>query len=146
MPDLAALLGTWKMISWKREVISTGATSDVMGPDPVGYINYGSDGRVYALVVRSDRPAPKALPTSDEDKLRLYDGMLAYAGTYTLDDEKAVHHVDASWNQAWTGTDQVRFYKLDGDRLTISGAPARDPYTGEDVVMRMQFRKLRCLG
>jgi Lipocalin-like domain len=142
MPDTAALLGTWKMISWKREVLATGVTSDVMGPDPVGYINYGADGRVYALVVRKDRPPPTATPPRDEEKLRLYDGMLAYAGTYTLDDEKAVHHVDASWNQSWTGTDQVRFYKLDGDRLTISAAPSQDPLIGQDVVLRMQFRKV----
>ena len=27
--------------------------------------------------------------------------------------------VDVSWNEAWTGTEQVRFYKLDGERLDI---------------------------
>jgi hypothetical protein len=32
-------------------------------------------------------------------------------------------------NQAWTGTDQVRFYKLEGDKLTISSAPSNDPDT-----------------
>ena len=67
--------------------------------------------------------------------------MLAYAGTYTLDDEKVVHHVDASWNQAWTGTDLVRPYRLDGDLLTISGASSKDPVTGEDVVYRIVFKR-----
>jgi hypothetical protein len=68
--------------------------------------------------------------------------MLAYAGTYTLDDEKLVRHIDASRNQAWTATDQVRFYKLHGDVLTITGAPAKDPHTGQEVVHRIVFRKL----
>ncbi len=72
--------------------------------------------------------------------------MLAYAGTYTVDDEKAVHHVDAAWNEAWTGTDQVRFYKLDGNRLAISGAPAPDPYTGQEIVHRIAFERLRNPG
>ena len=143
MTDTAALLGTWNMTSWKREIVGTGEKIDALGPDPVGYINYGPDGRFYALVVSRDRARPTTLPPSDAEKLRLLDSMLAYAGTYSVDDEKAVHHVDASWNQAWTGTDQVRFYKLDGDKLTISGAPAKDPHTGKQVIHRIEFQRVR---
>ncbi len=146
MTPYAALLGTWRMVSWQREVIGTGAKADVLGPDPVGFINYGPDGRFYALVVKRNRPRPANPPPSDEDKIALYDSMLAYAGTYTVDHEKAVHHVDASWNEAWTGTDQVRFYTLDGDRLTISGAPAPDPYTGQEIVHRIAFERLKGPG
>jgi len=67
--------------------------------------------------------------------------MLAYAGTYTLRDDHVVHHVDASWNQALTGTDLMRFYRLDGSTLEIWGAPAPDPYTGRIVVHRITFEK-----
>ena len=93
-------------------------------------------------MVSRDRPGPASLPPSADEKIRLFDSLLAYTGTYTLDDEKAVHHVDASWNQAWTGTDQVRFYKLDGDRLTITGAPAKDPRTGQDIIYRIEFERV----
>jgi hypothetical protein len=129
----AHLLGTWSMTSWKREVLATGELIDALGPNPVGYINYGPDGRFYALV-SSERAAPVSLPPSADEKIRLFDSMLAYAGTYTVDNEKAVHEVDASWNQAWTGSKQVRFYVLDGRRLRLSGAPARDPHMGAEVV------------
>jgi hypothetical protein len=30
------------------------------------------------------------------------------------------HHVDISWNQAWNGTDLIRFYKLEGNTLMIT--------------------------
>ncbi len=30
------LVGTWTMLSWKKETIATGETADVLGPDPVG--------------------------------------------------------------------------------------------------------------
>jgi hypothetical protein len=92
------LLGTWKMVSWKREIIATGEKVDVLGPDPVGFINYGLDGRFYAIVIRKNRQSPATLPPNDDEKLTLFDSMLAYAGTYTLDHEKAAHHIDASWN------------------------------------------------
>jgi len=90
MADTAALLGTWKMTSWKREIVATGDTIDTLGPDPIGYINYGPDGRFYALVVSRDRLTPATLPPSDAEKLKLFDSMLAYAGTYSVDDEKAM--------------------------------------------------------
>jgi hypothetical protein len=40
--------------------------------------------------------------------------------------------VDISWNEAWTGTDQVRFYKLDGNILTITTAPNKSPIDGRE--------------
>jgi Lipocalin-like domain len=95
-----------------------------------------------AFVLKRDRRAPKGPVPTDEEKLNLFDSMLAYAGTYTLDDEKVVHHVDASWNQTWTGTDQVRFYERDRAVLTISTAPVTDAYTGRQVVHRIAFQKL----
>jgi hypothetical protein len=39
--------------------------------------------------------------------------MLAYAGTYSLEEDKAVHYVDTSWNHAWPNTDLIRFYELE---------------------------------
>lgn len=98
MTDPSALLGTWKMVSWQREVLATGEQFDALGPDPVGFINYGPDGRMFAIVIQRDRAAPAGPVPSDAEKLRLFNSMLAYAGTYTLHEEKVVHHIDASWN------------------------------------------------
>jgi hypothetical protein len=121
VPDPTALLGTWKLVSCVREVVATGERANVFGPDPVGYLACHADGRMMTLVVRSDRPAPRGPVPTDEEKLALFDGMLAYAGRYTLDDEKVVFYVEASWTQSWTGTDVVRFYELDGDTLSLRG-------------------------
>ena len=142
MPNVSALLGTWKMTSWKKQSVATGEMTDALGPDPQGFITYTGDGRVSVIVVPKNRTAPAALPPSDPEKVRLFDSMFAYAGTFTLDDEKVVHHLDTTWNQAWSGTDQVRFYKLAGNKLSIHGAPAPDPFTGQDVIHRVEFEKL----
>ena len=42
------------------------------------------------------------------------------------------HHVDISWNQSWTGTDLVRFYKLNDNILTITTAPVQDAIDGTE--------------
>jgi hypothetical protein len=142
MANASALLGTWKMISWKKEFVASGNAVDALGPDPQGFITYTADGRVSVIVVPRDRPAPASLPPSDAEKVRLFDSLFAYAGTYTLGDDKVVHHLDTTWNQSWTGTDQVRFYKLSGNRLSIHGAPAPDPFSGQDVIHRVEFEKV----
>jgi hypothetical protein len=81
------------------------------------------------IVVRRDWQTP------------LFDSIFAYAGTYPMHDNHIVHHVDASWNQAWTGGDRVRFFKLNGSILEITAAPTPDPYTGRTVVGRVTFQK-----
>lgn len=141
MHDRSRLVGTWRMLTWRREFVDTGERTDALGPDPLGFVSYGADGRVQALVIKRDRPSPASLPPSEGEKVELFDSMLAYAGTYTLHDDHVVHHLDATWNEAWTGTDQIRFYKLDGPMLEFWGAPAPDPYTGRTVVHRITFEK-----
>ncbi|MCG5237686.1 lipocalin-like domain-containing protein [Xanthobacter oligotrophicus] len=141
MPDASALLGTWRMVSWTRTVVATGVTTDAMGANPNGYIAYHADGRMMALVVSSQRKKLGAPTPTDPEKVALFDSMLAYAATYEIKGNVVIHHVDATWNPAW-GPDLVRPFTLDGDTLVISGAPGRDPVSGEDVVYRMEFRRV----
>ena len=142
MTNTADLLGTWKMLSWTRRAVASGEISDAMGPDPIGYLSYQPDGRMTAVVVERHRPAPKGTTPTDEEKVALFDSMLAYAGSYTLEDGKVIHHVDASWNPIWGTSDLVRPYILDGERLVIHSAPGVDPTTGEEVTYHLEFRKV----
>jgi hypothetical protein len=129
--DASALLGTWRLHSYAREVLETGERYNQFGDDPDSYIGYSPDGRMYAIFTRKDRiPPADAVPT-DEQGVALLGTMVAYAGTFTLEAEKVMHHIDVSWNQAWTGTDQVRFYKLDGDTPSITTAPYKSCFDGK---------------
>jgi hypothetical protein len=141
MANLGALIGSWKMDAWTRTSVETGETTDAMGPEPVGYIAYHADGRMMATVFRRDRPVPSPHPWSVEAKAQLFDDMLAYVASYTLEEDRVIHHVDGSWNPKWFG-DVSRPFKLKGDRLVISGAPGIDPKNGEEVVYRMEFTKV----
>jgi Lipocalin-like domain len=143
MANASALLGTWRMTSWTRTAVATGHVTDAMGTDPIGYIAYHADGRMMALVIDSHRPKLKGALPSDNEKIALFDSMLAYSASYRLEEDKVIHHVDASWNPAWGVSDLIRPYTLAGDKLVISGAPGQDPSTGEELVYRMEFEKVR---
>ena len=137
------VLGTWKLQSYVREVIATGQRYNQFGDNPDGYLGYSPDDRMYAIFVRDDRVAPQDIVPTDEEGVKLLGTMVAYAGTYTLDEEKVVHHIDISWNQAWTGTDQVRYYKLEGDILTITTAPYRSYLDGKEGRSILVWRKVQ---
>jgi hypothetical protein len=130
------------MVSWTRRAVATGVVTNAMGPDPVGYLSYHPDGRVMAVVVSRERAALKGEVPTDAEKVALFDSMLAYAGTYTFENGRVVHHVDASWNPAWGVSDLIRPFSIDGNRLVISGAPGVDPKNGEEVVYELEFRKV----
>ena len=52
------------------------------------------------------------------------------------------HHVDVSWNQSWTGTDQKRVARFEGNRVYLSTPPSLDPITGMMSVRTMTWEKL----
>ena len=130
------------MDAWTRTSVATGETTDALGPAPIGYIAYHADGRMMATVFRRDRPEPRPDGWSETDKARLFDDMLAYVASYELEEDRVVHYVEGSWNPNWQGV-LSRPFTLQGDRLVISGAPGIDPATGEEVIYRMEFHKVR---
>jgi hypothetical protein len=134
------ILGSWRMASWVTRDIETGERRDALGPNPDGIVVYSPE-RVSFLIVTSDRKRPAMLPPTEPEKLVLFDTMFAYSGRYTVFPDRIVHHVDLSWNEGWTGTDQVRLARLDGDTLTISSLPAPSPFDGRQIIHEVVFKR-----
>jgi hypothetical protein len=113
-----------------------------MGEHPNGYLSYGADGRMLALFVADDQPHPRAEPTNEE-RIKLEKSMLAYGGTYKLSPGKVVHHVDIEWDGRRLGTDQVRFYTIEGDKLTIKTEPNKIPIDGREGVGILTLERVK---
>jgi Lipocalin-like domain len=124
------VVGNWKLVSFVSEELATGKKTALLGEHPKGYLIYTPQGRMMAVIVHETRSPPKV----DEDRINLHKYMFAYSGRYTVEGDKVVHHADISWNESWTGTDQVRFFKLEGDSLTIKSAPQKNAMTGIDNI------------
>ena len=138
------LMGTWRLVSYVGEEVASGATSDVMGAHPAGYLSYGRDGRMMVIIVGSDRKRPVGPVATPEEAAALIRSMLAYAGTYTVDAaaRTVTHHVELSWDQARTGESFLRTYRLQGDRLTLITTPSNDPATGRKTVRTVTWERL----
>ena len=139
----ARLIGTWKLVSVINEDVATGKKSDYFGPNPDGYINYGPDGRMIVINTRTDRKKPAGASPTPAEAADLFKSVLAYAGTYTIEGNKVTHHVDISWNEAWSGTHQTRIARFDGDRVHLSTQPTADPVNGRRSVRTMTGEKMK---
>jgi Lipocalin-like domain len=137
------LLGTWRLKSFVRQNIATGERRPALGDHPDGYLGYGPDGRMYALFVAGGRVVPTGDQPTDEERAQLHKSMIAYGGTYSIAGDRVVHHIDIAWNNARLGSDQVRFFKLDGDRLTLTTERNKSPIDGSEGFGVLEFERLR---
>jgi len=116
--DRAKVVGVWKLLSFETEFQDGSPRRPAYGPNPTGYIIFTAQGRMMTVIEGEGRKPAK----TDEERAALLRTMFAYTGMYRLEGDKWTTKVDVSWNSAWNGTDQVRYYKLDGDRLQVISA------------------------
>jgi hypothetical protein len=45
--------------------------------------------------------------------------MTAYTGKFRLDGDKFITSVDGAWNEIYRGAEQVRYFELVGDKLSL---------------------------
>jgi len=136
-------VGTWKLISYVREEIPSGIKTETMGPHPSGYLIYTAGGRMMAIFTSTDRHKPAVADPTPRESEELYKSLVSYTGTYTVQADKIIHHVDVSWNETWTGTEQTRFYKFDGDRLSLATTPSLDPVEGKMSVRTLVWERVK---
>jgi hypothetical protein len=127
MKMVPALIGTWRLVEF-ADLDKDGKWQHRFGETPRGYFVYDSTGHVHIQIMKVPSLAPfpegnvaQGKPPSAEHALAAYSAYVAYFGTYTVDAEKHVvtHHVEGSLAPEFTGTDQPRPFKLEGDRLDI---------------------------
>jgi hypothetical protein len=135
------LVGTYKLINTTRTILETG--QDVVENNR-GFIMYGRDGRMMALVLTGDRPTPVSIEKiTDQERVELFRSMVAYAGTYTFDGKTVEHHIDISSNGVWTGTTQIRDAKHEQGRLILTTRPAPGPFDGKLVSATLVWEKVQ---
>jgi Lipocalin-like domain len=96
---------------------------------------------MQAIGAASGRIVPAAPTPPDHERVALHDTMFAYAGRYSVEAGKVIHHVDISWNEVWTGTDQIRVFEVNGNTLTLA-THARDPASDTEAHYALVWEKV----
>lgn len=138
------LIGTWAAVSIEDHMSDGRPHTPSFGSRPVGFLTYDAAGRMTAQLMNPERAKVALGAASAEQVKAALAGFLAYSGTYTVDPARGVilHHVDCALDPADLGTDKVRRYVLEGDRLTLTVSPYND--NGTMVESRtLVWRRLR---
>lgn len=120
--EIQPLVGVWKLISYDLEFKDGGPSRKLFGEDPPGYLIFTASGRMMAVLEAAGRK-PAA---TDEDRSNLLQSMAAYSGTYRLEGDRWITKVDVAWSPSQRG-DQLRYYRLEGDRLSVTTPWIKDP-------------------
>jgi Lipocalin-like domain len=133
------LAGSWKLILWTIQIVG-GEATEPFGPNPKGRAVFAADGYVAFVIVAANRkPA-----TSNEESAALLNSLLAYTGKFMIEGDKFITKVDMSGNELLTGQDQIRFFKLEGDKLTIRTAEqVSSVFPGKRVVGSLTWERER---
>jgi hypothetical protein len=101
----SSIVGVWKMTSFTRKESATGKIVKSYGERPAGIVIYTKGGHFAAFVAGQERKAPAKADPTDAERIELFKSMYGFGGTYKVDGNKLVTHLETSWIQAWTGTD-----------------------------------------
>ena len=119
----ADLVGTWKLIS-ATETTKKGEVRAAYGwQNQQGLLTYTADGRMMAITTKGGR---KPLSVSDnigapvDERAEAFATMTAYAGSYTLNGNKVIHHLEVCALQNQVNTELVRLItKLERNSLAL---------------------------
>jgi len=122
-----SLLGTWRLVSYEARD-SEGRVQYPLGEKVSGLLIYDDGGNMSAHVMKDDLPlfAAKDPARGTNAEIRAaFEGYGSYFGTYTVDQAKQMvtHQVRGAWYPNWIGHDQVRYFKFEDGRLSLSTPP-----------------------
>ena len=115
-----ALIGTWELSAVQFESADSGKRHDLFGPTPVGRLILTSAWDFMTIITSGNRGLL-------HDAAGLFETMMGYAGKFRIDGDKLIISCDLSWHPSWIGTEQVRFFKLDGEKLSLRSAKQTHP-------------------
>jgi len=113
--DNPKIVGIWKLVSFEAEIQATGQKEPVMGQKPTGYVIFAPEGRAFFILTGEGRKPAKTV----QERADLLNSLISYTGMYRLEGDKWITKVDVAWSPDFVGTEQTRFFKLDGDRLHV---------------------------
>jgi len=144
--DAETIQGRWKLI----------AAEDLRPDGTVGRLPWGShpagtivvqDGACYVQIMSTDVPSFAAGPVStlEQMKAALLSTYIAYTGPCAIDESagKVTLQVQSAWRPDYVGTEQIRYFRFDGEKMYFGPAPNTLRGRGETLTRRLTLVRER---
>jgi hypothetical protein len=140
--SISQFLGSWRLVSWQIPG-EDGAPHYPLGKKAKGLIVYAPDGYMFAALMLPGRPrfaVEDPFGGSAYESMNAIRGYHTYCGRYRLEEGHVVHTVEMALFPNMIGSEQVRYYRFEGDRLILTTPPlTRGGVTG---VAELVWRKV----
>lgn len=139
----ADFVGTWRLLDYSF-LHEDGTVEHPWGTAVRGYLLYSAEGYMSGNLSaandwasRRERLAAAIKAHDGAGALRLarragHRDYIAYTGRYTVEGDTVTHHVEASLFPNWVDRPEVRYYKFEGNTLTLRTGPIR---AGKDNIV-----------
>jgi len=123
------LVGSWRLISSEGHSSDGNIVYD-QGDAPTGRVMFDANGRLSLHLTNPNRSnflsGDFLRPTPDEC-IESFRGYFGYFGSYSVDEDAGVvtFHIEGAAFPNYVGTDQKRFFKIEGNRLVLRTPPER---------------------
>jgi hypothetical protein len=135
------LIGTWELVSTVT-IRPNGERIPRYGEHAVGFLTYTRDGRMSVILTNADRKplSGDQFTAPAAERAEAFSGSSAYAGRYTIEGDRVVHHVEAATLPNRVNEDEARRMILRGNRLTLS---APTTVAGEQRIIEIVWERLK---
>ncbi len=133
------LLGTWKLISITAIFPNGNIDKEAFGANPIGYITYTIEGKMMVIFSKGDRALLSGNSASPltaaihgvpiEQRAEAFSTFNSYAGSYSIDGNKVIHHVEIASIPNRIGKSLTRTFTLNGNQVTLKTPPSKSDDT-----------------
>lgn len=114
-------IGYWQLVEWYAE-LDGNFHSHPFGKDAKGELCYTENRRMYASLLfnkRSNFAKSSLLKGTMQEQKAAIESYLSYSGTFDVQEDKVIHHVEYSLLPNWQGTDLIRLFQFSNDKQTL---------------------------
>jgi len=138
------VIGIWKLISIQTQA-DDGTLAYPFGKDVAGLLMIDAKGYFSAQVMDMKRPSFKSADSrggTPEEVRTAFENYIGYYGSFDLGETGGVmiFHVRGAWLPNWIGSEQIRYYTLRGNRMSISTAPVL--FDGKKTVGKLVWERV----
>ena len=142
--DAQTVEGRWKLVA-AEDLRSDGTVARYpWGRNPVGSIVVDR-GWCYVQIMSSDVPAftAGAPAIGEQMSAMLLSSYIAYSGACTVDEKEGsvTLKVDAAWRPNYVGTEQIRFFRIEKNRMFFGPAPNSMRAEGVNLTRRLTLER-----
>jgi hypothetical protein len=136
----SSLVGLWKVTSVANKLVPSGEVVHPFGEHPSGNQLFTRGGHTMFSMFGERRNASGQPNPADVDRVALFNALIAYTGTYTVDGSKVMVHFEASATPGMS--DRTYSVEMSGNKLTLTSQPFTSGITGQRIITIRTFERV----